>query len=160
MARNKRICRKCKTPLIKGINCYESFYEIRNNICKKCNNEYTKIYKRNARINNIGYFKRQLKILKNYFKTDRGKEVLNKADRKSKLKYPEKNKARIILRYAVKIGKVKRGNCVSVFSDICKGKVEAHHPDYSKPLEVMWLCRKHHSNLHYLNEHDQNRRNT
>jgi hypothetical protein len=23
-------------------------------------------------------------------------------------------------------------------------KVEKHHPDYSKPLEVRWLCREHH----------------
>lgn len=27
-------------------------------------------------------------------------------------------------------------------------KVEAHHDDYSKPLEVRWLCRKHHLEHH------------
>lgn len=25
-----------------------------------------------------------------------------------------------------------------------KRKVEMHHRDYSKPLEVVWLCRTHH----------------
>ncbi len=26
--------------------------------------------------------------------------------------------------------------------------VEAHHEDYSKPLEVVWLCKKHHMERH------------
>ena len=27
-------------------------------------------------------------------------------------------------------------------------KVEMHHPDYDKPLEVVWLCRPCHLTLH------------
>ncbi len=27
-------------------------------------------------------------------------------------------------------------------------KVEKHHPDYSRPLDVIWLCPKHHRRLH------------
>lgn len=33
--------------------------------------------------------------------------------------------------------------------EICgKEKAEAHHDDYSKPLEVRWLCRSHHGQHH------------
>lgn len=28
-------------------------------------------------------------------------------------------------------------------------KTQAHHPDYSKPLDIIWLCKKHHAELHY-----------
>lgn len=31
----------------------------------------------------------------------------------------------------------------------CGEESEAHHPDYSKPLDVIWLCRKHHLEIHY-----------
>ena len=24
----------------------------------------------------------------------------------------------------------------------------AHHPDYSQPLKVVWLCQAHHSEIH------------
>ncbi len=29
-----------------------------------------------------------------------------------------------------------------------KKKVQAHHPDYTKPLDVRWLCVKHHAQVH------------
>lgn len=31
-------------------------------------------------------------------------------------------------------------------------KCDAHHDDYTKPLDVRWLCRKHHAEWHKNNE--------
>jgi hypothetical protein len=31
-------------------------------------------------------------------------------------------------------------------------KVEAHHEDYYKPLEIVWLCQKHHIEHHKTNK--------
>ena len=57
---------------------------------------------------------------------------------------PHKAAASLAVRYAVKVGKVKKLSC-----EVCGNpKSEAHHPDYSKPLDVMWLCRKHHADIH------------
>jgi len=36
--------------------------------------------------------------------------------------------------------------CCSV--EGCEVEGERHHPDYSKPLEIVWLCRKHHRAVH------------
>jgi len=46
----------------------------------------------------------------------------------------------------VKLGKLTKGPCT-----VCgttQGQIEGHHEDYGKPLDVLWLCAKHHSRLH------------
>lgn len=30
----------------------------------------------------------------------------------------------------------------------CIRKADRHHPDYSKPTEIKWLCREHHQQIH------------
>lgn len=32
----------------------------------------------------------------------------------------------------------------------CNSKPEAHHPDYDRPLQVVWLCSAHHKQAHAL----------
>lgn len=64
--------------------------------------------------------------------------------KKSIAKYPEKNKARVALGTAIRYGKIIRPT-------ICEGckkpnkRIEGHHEDYSKPLDVDWLCKKCHN---------------
>lgn len=53
--------------------------------------------------------------------------------------------ARNYLNSLIRKGLIKREGCY-----ICgeMENVEAHHDDYSKPLEVEWLCKKHHAEHH------------
>lgn len=39
--------------------------------------------------------------------------------------------------------------------EICGEKAEAHHDDYNKPLEVRWLCFKHHREWHKTHENPE-----
>jgi hypothetical protein len=61
-----------------------------------------------------------------------------------KEKYPQKNYARIALNNAVRDGKVIKQPC-----EICGSTdSEGHHDDYMRPLNVRWLCPKHHAERH------------
>lgn len=67
-------------------------------------------------------------------------------DREKRKANPEIFKARDAVKHAIRDGKMIRGSC-----SVCGNKkTEAHHPDYSKPLEVVWLCKKHHGELHRI----------
>ena len=44
---------------------------------------------------------------------------------------------------------VKEGTLIRLPCQACGvKKVMGHHPDYTKPLEVIWLCREHHVEEH------------
>jgi hypothetical protein len=58
-----------------------------------------------------------------------------------------KRSARNSVRYALELGKLQKLPCE--YLDCRCPEVEAHHPDYTEPLSVLWLCHKHHSALHY-----------
>ena len=67
----------------------------------------------------------------------------NNAQKKWALNNPEKKQAHRRLQSALKLGKLHRHPCF-----ICGNKAQAHHDDYSKPLDVVWVCSKHHGELH------------
>lgn len=62
-----------------------------------------------------------------------------------KARNPGRFKARSEFHNALRRGDIKKMPC-----EICgvTKKVQGHHDDYSKPLDVRWLCIKHHWELH------------
>lgn len=65
-----------------------------------------------------------------------------------KAKHPDRRTATIKLGNAVRDGRVVPWPVCSIPD--CQGKPEAHHPDYSQPLSVVWLCPAHHKQAHAL----------
>jgi len=59
-----------------------------------------------------------------------------------------KVRARGIVRNRIWRGTMERQPC-----EICgESNSDAHHDDYSKPLNVRWLCRQHHKEVHNVKE--------
>ena len=61
-------------------------------------------------------------------------------------RYPEKRRAQNLLWKAILSGKIVRPTICQECGQ--EGRVEAHHPDYSKPFEVLWLCNRDHVAAH------------
>lgn len=81
---------------------------------------------------------------KEYRKTKKSKDIQRRAIKKWRLANPEKHKTQRTFGNATRDGKIKKQHC-----EVCGNiKVEGHHPDYSKPLEIEWLCRQHHLKKH------------
>lgn len=83
---------------------------------------------------------------KEYQRTPEGRAAHQRALKASALRYPERQKARHALGNAVRDGKVTPWPACAVPE--CSQKPEAHHPDYSAPLDVVWLCNEHHRAAH------------
>lgn len=77
----------------------------------------------------------------------RDPEYRKKYEKKMREKFPEKHKARMELRNAMRRGDVIKSYSCSKCGDTPK-RIEGHHEDYLKPLDVVWLCSPCHRKLH------------
>lgn len=105
--------------------------------CKECKNQEARVrYKAQRDYERLRSFK--------YRQTEKGKARQLVNAKRHNSQHPEKYKARYRLRNAVRNGWLKKKPCETCGDP----KAEAHHDDYSKPLNVRWLCLKHHREHH------------
>lgn len=130
-----KTCTKCKRELDESC-----FYRVTKtgkiwSHCKACQREY----QRSWIINNRDYLRRF-----NAANRHKYRDAQKRADEKWRLLNPEKHAAHVAVHRATESGRLTRMPC-----EVCgKRKSEAHHDDYSRPLDVRWLCRKHHMAHH------------
>ena len=136
-----KICKKCKKyKELNNFYIHNQMKDGRLNICKECVK---------ARIHN-------------YWKDGRGKMVDSKRNQdpsrkewqrlysyNQREKHAAKRKVQSVWWTWFKKNKGVKSNC-----EVCGSgqKIEAHHSDYNKPYDVMWLCCKHHKGWHRENK--------
>lgn len=96
------------------------------------------------------------KSQKKYFQSPKGREKYKLQSIKLRQKYPEKARARSLLSNAICDGLIIRPTQCSLCLS-SNGMIEAHHPDYSKPFEVVWVCKSCHFMVHNRIKHHRDR---
>ena len=82
-----------------------------------------------------------------YYRTEKGQAKYDEQGKLVRARYPEKCRARSLLSNAIVDGKIiKPTKCSLCGSD--QFTIDAHHPDYSKPYDVIWLCKPCHGITH------------
>ena len=136
-------CFKCGE--IKDISEFYKHGEMADGHLNKCKECTKKDVKDNYKANISHYVEYEKE---RSMRTDR-REQAKKYQRKRRIKSREKYIARTMVRNAKRDGWLKRMPC-----EVCgEEKSQAHHDDYSKPLDVRWLCFKHHRELHGQTTH-------
>src|SRR5690349_19563729 len=70
------------------------------------------------------------------------RKKINEIGRESYQRHKKEAYARATVNYFLRLGRITKKPCH------CGSKeVEAHHPNYDKPLLIKWLCRPHHAEL-------------
>ena len=64
--------------------------------------------------------------------------------RRAKERWPEHERARVAVHHAIRRGDLTPEPC----GECGEAKAEAHHDDYTRPLDVRWLCRRCHTAHH------------
>ena len=141
------LCKKCRTEKpLEEFGKNPGMASGRISSCKACRKVYLEQYMAENR-------ERVLRVRRDRWPNRRITETeLEKIKRHNSLrvntrgKYPEKEAARSLLAHAVRDGKIDRHNYCERCAIACVP--HGHHEDYSKPLDVMWLCSECHGARH------------
>lgn len=146
--RKKEFCKACRNAIAvekykgteKGLSSQERF---------KRTEKYKQIHRKsNKKRSEAGYYRERYRNNDEFRKKENERrmkhhrdhpEIKKERDKRAILKNPEKNRARGALRQKICRGTIIKPSCC----DRCKmeaKRIEAHHHDYSKPFDVLWLC--------------------
>jgi len=93
-----------------------------------------------------GSFPHRVEARVEYAKTEQGRIAIRRGKDKWEKANPVKRKAQQLIATEVRAGRFTRQPCA-----VCdRPNTHGHHPDYSKPLDVIWVCPRHHSMTHKL----------
>ena len=114
--------------------------------CKECVSAYRKAYREKQNADKPSDWKKKTEDMAEYQRA--WKEANPGYMTRKKKEWWEKHRDRLRVKervkYAVRVGKLVKGPC-----EVCgEALVEAHHPNYDRPLDVVWLCKKHHREIH------------
>lgn len=150
-----KICKKCGREL--PINEFYKHKEMSTgylNYCKDCvrkrvtkhridNIENVRAYDRNRPNARERGKKQREKIKNNLFDYQKMLEQKREWTKRNR----DKRAAHRALYRAILAGKIIKSNCCSLCGKT-ECNIEGHHYDYSKPLNVIWVCTECHGKLH------------
>lgn len=84
-----------------------------------------------------------------YGRNPQRKKKALESNRKYRQRNPQKMSAHNAINNALRDGKIERPNYCSDCG-LATSNLEAHHEDYSKPLDVEWLCTRCHGKRHRI----------
>lgn len=129
-------CNKCNEE--KSLNDFYKYGGRISGACKDCT-------KRGVRKNRVLRFEQYSLYEKSRY--DSRKEKLTANAKRWREKNPEAYRAQTAVGNAVRDGRLIKQPCFFCSSD---KNIHAHHNDYSKPLDVIWLCAKCHHRAHAI----------
>lgn len=130
-------CRRCNVE--KSLDNFYRHKEMKDghlNVCKECTKKRVRKYWADGR----GY-----EYDKKRQQTDARRAWQREYSRKQRKKSKKKNRCRCKFWREFMKGTIKKLPC-----EVCgtEERVEAHHSDYDKPFDIIWLCSKHHKEWH------------
>lgn len=142
-------CKLCNTTKDSS-----SFYASNKTRCKECvkarvhahrqeNLERIRSYDRMR-----GSMPHRVAARKAYQRTPAFAESHEAAVKRWEAKHPERKRASNAVHNAIRDRKLIPWPMCAMPE--CSCKPEAHHPDYSRPLDVVWLCDMHHKEVHAM----------